>query len=137
MYPRRNRSAQRGNKEQPDKDLAPDIEAENIQNEAGNEASLLANIVAGVSNEANIAALSDDPMAHYSGNDLNRLDEGNDLSRHHLKICIILHRFHAKRNRRPVHGIGVDGKLHVIQVFNQLLATDTKANAKTRHGSGF
>ncbi len=37
MYPRRNRSAQRGNNRQPDKDLSADIEAENIQNEAGNE----------------------------------------------------------------------------------------------------
>ena len=99
MYPRRNRSAQRGNDRQPDKDLAPDIEAENIQNEAGNEASLLANIVAGVSNEANIAALSDDPMAHYSGNDLNRLDEGNDLPRHHANENGLSHYYEDDLNQ--------------------------------------
>ena len=74
MYPRRNRSAQRGNKQQPDRDLSADIEAENIQNEVGNEGALIANIVAGVSNEANIEALGDDSMAHYYEDDLNRRD---------------------------------------------------------------
>lgn len=74
MYPRRNRSAQRGNNRQPDKDLSADIEAENIMNGSSNEGALIANIVAGVSNEANIAALGDDTMAHYYEDDLNRQD---------------------------------------------------------------
>ena len=99
MYPRRNRSAQRGNNRQPDKDLSLDIEAENIQNEAGNEASLVANIVAGVSNEANIAAQSNDPMAHYSGNDLNRVDDGNDLNRHHANKNGLSHYYEDDLNR--------------------------------------
>lgn len=99
MYPRRNRSAQRGNNQQPDKDLSPDVEAENIQNESGNEGALIANIVAGVSNEANIAALSDDPMAHYSGNDLNRLDAGENPKRPQANQDILSHYYEDDLNR--------------------------------------
>ena len=109
MYPRRNRSAQRGNNRQPDKDLSLDIEAENIQNEAGNEASLVANIVAGVSNEANIAAQSNDPMAHYSANDLNRVDDGNDLNRYHANKNGLSHYYEDDLNRLDSRKISKKG----------------------------
>ena len=99
MYPRRNRSAQRNNNQQPDRDLSLDIEAENIQNEAGNDGALITNIVAGVSNEANIAALGDDSMAYYSNNDLNRLDAGKDHNRRHENKDVLSHYFEDDLNR--------------------------------------
>ena len=99
MYPRRNRSVQRGNNQQPDKDLTDDIEAENIMNESGNEGALIANIVVGVSNEANIAALGGDPMSHYSGNDLNRLDSGKKTKRPQAKKGGLSHYYEDDLNR--------------------------------------
>ena len=99
MYPRRNRSEQRDNNQKPDNDLSLDIEAENLQNGAGNEAALLANIVAGVSNERNIAAMGDDPMAHYSDNDLNRLDAGNAHERLHADKDGLSHYYDDDLNR--------------------------------------
>lgn len=99
MYPRRNRGAQRGNNQQPEKDLSADIEAENIMNESGNEGALIANIVAGVSNEANITALNDDTMAHYSDNDLNRLDSGKKSKRPQASKGGLSHYYEDDLNR--------------------------------------
>lgn len=99
MYPRGNRSAQKGNGQQPDKDLSADLEADELQNGADNEISLLGNIIAGASNEANNKELDDDSMAHYSNNDLNRLDSPKETGLSHY-LEDDLNRLDSKKNSK-------------------------------------
>ena len=135
MYPRRNRSAQRGNNQQPDKDLSDDIEAENIMNESGNEGALIANIVAGVSNEANIAALGGDPMSHYSGNDLNRLDSGKKTKRPQANKGDLSHYYEddlnrldsrktSKKGKREKEAPGEQKEEQVLNIIEPLIKED-------------
>ena len=95
MYPRRNRSARNNNDQQPEQDLSGEIEAEDIQGGAGNEAALLGNIIAGAVSGAD----DDDPMPHYSNNDLNRLDGGRDNARPHAHKKGLEHYYEDDLNR--------------------------------------
>lgn len=53
-----------------------------------------------------------------------------------FKISIILHCFHAHYLGRQVHGVGVKGKLHVIQIVDQFLVADAETDTHSRHSSG-
>ena len=64
------------------------------------------------------------------------LSRSYNFSRGCFKISIILHCFHTHYLRRQVHGVGVKGKLHVIQIVDQFLVADAETDTHSRHSSG-
>ena len=54
-----------------------------------------------------------------------------------LKPVDIFRRGCADTDGRQVHGVGIEGKLDVLEVADQLFAADGKAHTGTRHCAGF
>ena len=53
-----------------------------------------------------------------------------------LKISLILQCLRPQRQRQLIHGIGVEGIFHVIQIGDQLLIAYAEANPHSRHRPG-
>ena len=61
----------------------------------------------------------------------------NDLMAAFLKICLILHRCHTSRDGSTIHGIGVKGIFHIIEIFDQLRISEGITDTHARQRSGF
>ena len=72
-----------------------------------------------------LCKLSFDPLSGF-----------HDLGRSLFEIRFILYRFHSQHLCSSVHGIGVDGKFHIIQIPDQFFPADCKADAHSRHRAG-
>ena len=60
----------------------------------------------------------------------------NDLMAAFLKICLILHRCHTSRDGSTIHGIGVKGIFHIIEIFDQLRISEGISDTHSCQGSG-
>ena len=61
----------------------------------------------------------------------------NDLSHCFLKIPIVPDTCRSPCNGRRVHGIGIKGELHILQITDCLFASYGEANTDSRHSPGF
>ena len=67
---------------------------------------------------------------------LETLTGGNNLISGRAEITGVFDRLCSHDDRRQVHGIGVEGEFHILQIGNYLFITDGKANPLSGHGSG-
>ena len=68
---------------------------------------------------------------------LDPLPGGDDLPAALLKVSRIRKSRLAKLQGRAVHRIGIEGIFHIIQIFDEHLASECITDSHTRHGPGF
>ena len=67
---------------------------------------------------------------------LETLTGGNNLIRGRVEITGVFDRLCSHHDGRQIHGIGVEGEFHILQIGNHFFITDGKADPLPGHGPG-